>query len=85
MAQYSKLQVSICNPASNLLLGLKVSVTNGEVGPSVIVVDKETEVRIIRQQSVRVATEGETVFCYQNIDNPKLVEKTYFWNDVFHF
>ena len=45
---------------------------NGTVGPSVIDVDEKTQVRIIRQQSVRVATEGDDVFIYHNFDNPRL-------------
>ena len=44
---------------------------NGTVGPSVIDVDEKTQVRIIRQQSVRVATEGDDVFIYHNFDNPR--------------
>lgn len=51
--------------------GIRVEVNNGKVGPSVIVVDEKTQVRIIRQQSVRVATEGDDVFIYHNFDNPR--------------
>ena len=51
--------------------GIRVEVNNGTVGPSVIDVDEKTQVRIIRQQSVRVATEGDDVFIYHNFDNPR--------------
>jgi len=51
--------------------GIRVEVNNGTVGPSVIDVDEKTQVRIIRQQSIRVATEGDDVFIYHNFDNPR--------------
>merc|ERR1719427_1698681 len=55
--------------------GIRVEVNNGTVGPSVIGIDEKTEVRLIRQQSVRVATEGDDVFIYHNIDNPRIYMK----------
>ena len=57
--------------AKRTVRGIRVHVNDGQVGPSVIDVNESTEVRILRQQSVRVATDNEEVFVYHNLDNPK--------------
>ena len=57
--------------AKRTVRGIRVQVNDGQVGPSVIDVNESTEVRILRQQSVRVATDNDGVFVYHNLDNPK--------------
>ena len=57
--------------AKRTVRGIRVPVDNGTVGASIIDVAESTEVRILRQQSVRVATNEERVFVYHNLDNPK--------------
>ena len=57
--------------AKRTVRGIRVPVDNGNVGASIIDVAECTEVRILRQQSVRVATDDERVFVYHNLDNPK--------------
>jgi len=61
--------------AKRTVRGIRVPVDNGTVGASIIDVAESTEVRILRQQSVRVATNEERVFVYHNLDNPKLYMK----------
>ena len=46
-------------------------VNEGQIGACIINVEESTEVRIIRQQSVRVAPDGDNVYVYHNLDNPK--------------
>ena len=51
--------------------GIKIHVSEGQVGPCIIDVSESTEVRLLRQQSVRVATKEGEPSVFHNIDNPK--------------
>lgn len=60
---------------SRTIKGDRVIVENGVVKKSLYQIDENSEVRIIRLQSVRVVMEDDTVMLYHNYENPRIYKK----------